>query len=134
VAGRIKSIEKYNYLFGIRSHDLPACSIVPQSTTLPRAPHTLYIKIYIFLKTFILYVVGFSSSESTWLPVNPNYVELNLEAQKAAEKSHYKVYKQLIELRKNPTIQRGGAHVAALSRNVLGFTRYMRLSLPLLSG
>ncbi|PNF21613.1 Maltase 2 [Cryptotermes secundus] len=66
---------------------------------------------------------GFSSSESTWLPVNPNYVELNLEAQKAAEKSHYKVYKQLTELRKNPTIQRGGAHVAALSQNVLGFTR-----------
>jgi hypothetical protein len=59
--------------------------------------------------------------------VNPNYVELNLEAQKAAGKSHYKVYKQLIELRKTPTIQRGGVHVAALSQNVLGFTRYAPL-------
>jgi hypothetical protein len=37
-AGRIRSIKKSNDLFGNRSRDLPACSIVPQSTTLPRAP------------------------------------------------------------------------------------------------
>jgi hypothetical protein len=30
-------LKKLN-LIGIRSHDLPACSIVPQPTTLPRAP------------------------------------------------------------------------------------------------
>jgi hypothetical protein len=29
-AGRIRSIEKFNDLIGIRTHDLPACSIVPQ--------------------------------------------------------------------------------------------------------
>jgi hypothetical protein len=106
-----------------------------QPTTLPHATpvHPIY-KVYFFLLNIYFYVEGFSNSESTWLPVNPNYLELNLEAQKAAEKSHYKVYKELIELRKNPTIQRGSAHVAALSRNVLGFTRYVRLSSPLLSG
>jgi hypothetical protein len=38
VAGRIRSIEKSNDLIGIRTHDLPACSVVPQLTTLPRAP------------------------------------------------------------------------------------------------
>jgi hypothetical protein len=38
VAGRIKSIEKYNDLTGNRTRDFPACSIVSQSTTLPRAP------------------------------------------------------------------------------------------------
>jgi hypothetical protein len=37
VAGRIKSIEKI-HLIGTRIRDLPACSIVPQPTTLPRAP------------------------------------------------------------------------------------------------
>jgi hypothetical protein len=40
VAGRIRSIEKSNDLIGNQTHDLPACSIVPQSSTLPRAPTT----------------------------------------------------------------------------------------------
>jgi hypothetical protein len=38
-AGRIRSIEKSNDLIGNRTRDLPACSIVPQSITLPRAPY-----------------------------------------------------------------------------------------------
>jgi hypothetical protein len=37
-AGRIRSIEKSNHLIGNRTRDLPACSIVPQPTTLPCAP------------------------------------------------------------------------------------------------
>jgi hypothetical protein len=37
-AGRIRSIEKSNYLNGNRIRDLPACSMVPQPTTPPRAP------------------------------------------------------------------------------------------------
>jgi hypothetical protein len=36
-AGRIRSMEKI-HLSGTRTRDLPACSIVPQPTTLPRAP------------------------------------------------------------------------------------------------
>jgi hypothetical protein len=36
VAGRIGSIEKCNYLIGNRTRDLPACSTVPQPTTLER--------------------------------------------------------------------------------------------------
>jgi hypothetical protein len=36
-AGRIRSIEKF-HLIGTRTRDLPACSIVPQPTMLPRAP------------------------------------------------------------------------------------------------
>jgi hypothetical protein len=38
VAGRIRSIEKSNDLIGDRNHDLPSCSIVPQTITLPSAP------------------------------------------------------------------------------------------------
>jgi hypothetical protein len=38
-AGRIMSIEKSNYPIENRTRDLPACSIVPQPTTLPRALH-----------------------------------------------------------------------------------------------
>jgi hypothetical protein len=37
-AGRIRSIEKSNDLIGNRTRDLPACSVVPQPSTLPRAP------------------------------------------------------------------------------------------------
>jgi hypothetical protein len=40
-AGGIRSVEKSNYIIGIRSRDFPACSIVPQPTTLPRAPPDL---------------------------------------------------------------------------------------------
>jgi hypothetical protein len=36
-SGKVRSIEKSNDLIGLRTHDLPACSIVPQPTTLPRA-------------------------------------------------------------------------------------------------
>jgi hypothetical protein len=38
MAGRIRSIEKSNDdLIGIRTRVLPACSIVPQTNTIPRA-------------------------------------------------------------------------------------------------
>jgi hypothetical protein len=37
-AGRIRSNEKSNDLIGHGTRDLPVCSIVPQPTTLPRAP------------------------------------------------------------------------------------------------
>jgi alpha-glucosidase len=66
---------------------------------------------------------GFSTNETTWLPVNENYTLLNLEAQKAAQNSHYSVYKKLTFLRKNPGFQQGQTQVAALSERVLAFTR-----------
>jgi hypothetical protein len=36
-AGRIRSIKKSNDLIGNRTRDVPACSVVPEPTTLPRA-------------------------------------------------------------------------------------------------
>ena len=76
---------------------------------------------------------GFSDNDTTWLPVNRNYLWLNLEAQKVAPKSHYKVYQQLTELRKKPAIQRGDTEVAALSERVLAFTRCLSYSSPIYS-
>jgi hypothetical protein len=45
--GRIRSIDKSSDLIGNRTRDLPACSIVPQPTTLPRAPYSKIIILFI---------------------------------------------------------------------------------------
>jgi hypothetical protein len=45
VTGTIRSVEKSNDIFGNRTHDLPACSIVPQPTMLLRAPKTQWARI-----------------------------------------------------------------------------------------
>jgi hypothetical protein len=37
-AGRVRPIEKSNDLIGNQTQDLPACSTVPQPTTLQRGP------------------------------------------------------------------------------------------------
>jgi hypothetical protein len=38
-AGRIMSMKNFNDTIGNRTHDLPACSAIPQPTAPPRAPH-----------------------------------------------------------------------------------------------
>lgn len=46
---------------------------------------------------------GFTTADTTWLPVNPNYTEVNVEDEKKNPASVYHYYKKLIELRKNPS-------------------------------
>ncbi|XP_069689413.1 maltase A3-like isoform X1 [Periplaneta americana] len=65
---------------------------------------------------------GFSTSNVTWLPVNPNYKDLNLVNEKAAEKSHYHVYKQLLQARQEPAIQQGSLHTNVIG-DVFSFSR-----------
>jgi hypothetical protein len=76
--GRIRSIEKYNDFIGIRTRDHPVCSIVPQSTTLPRAPiGIIFINKYVFI-TYIVTcrvvrvtkLTGFSSDDWIYLHFN----------------------------------------------------------------
>ena len=45
---------------------------------------------------------GFSKGQETWLIVNPNYKEINVEDEIANKDSVYHYYKELIALRKNP--------------------------------
>jgi hypothetical protein len=52
MAGRVRSIEKSNDLIRIRSHDLPACSIVPQPSTLPHDPLPLSIELMLHILNF----------------------------------------------------------------------------------
>ena len=42
----------------------------------------------------------FSTSDNVWLKVNPNYPELNAEAQLTNQQSVFNYYHQLIKLRK----------------------------------
>jgi len=66
---------------------------------------------------------GFSNAAQTWLPVNPNYLELNLKREMAATKSHFKFYQQLMALRRHDTFKRGDLKIVALNSNVLAYTR-----------
>jgi len=43
---------------------------------------------------------GFSISDKTWLPVNPNYKDINVESALANPESIFYTYQQLVELRK----------------------------------
>jgi hypothetical protein len=67
VAGRIRSIEKSNDLIGIRTRDLPACSIVPQPVTLPRALNNINLILLKGIQRFLMVLF-------TIIP--PNFVRL----------------------------------------------------------
>ncbi|XP_018404444.1 PREDICTED: maltase 1-like [Cyphomyrmex costatus] len=72
---------------------------------------------------------GFSTSSSTWLPVNENYIHLNVEAQKYKAYSHYDVFKRLTALKKKSVIEKGKLETAlycskcSVAENVLGVVR-----------
>ena len=42
---------------------------------------------------------GFSTSMETWLPVAEDYLEINLQAQKEADRSHFKVWEENVKTR-----------------------------------
>jgi glycosidase len=67
---------------------------------------------------------GFSSSNTTWLPINPNQDIINVAAEEAAEESHLKVYKELLKLRQTDAWRYGAYQSMSLnSDKVLAFAR-----------
>lgn len=67
---------------------------------------------------------GFSDGDKSWLPVSEKYLETNLADQSIdGVSSHYHVYQDLIELRKEPTFERGKLKILAVSDNVIAFSR-----------
>ena len=66
---------------------------------------------------------GFSTSNKTWLPVNPNYKTLNLAAQKNAAVSHYKIFKKLVALKKSPILVNGTLEIILVGNYALGIVR-----------
>jgi alpha-glucosidase len=66
---------------------------------------------------------GFSKNTSTWLPVSPDYILVNVVKQLEAPNSHLKVFKELRELRLTHTMQQGEAKIAVFNKNVLAILR-----------
>lgn len=72
---------------------------------------------------FSLLLSGFSTSSKTWLPVNPNYKTINLEALKNSSRSHYHHYKELTKLRQEFTIINGDYNAKSLNKELFVFLR-----------
>ncbi|CAF4871961.1 unnamed protein product [Pieris macdunnoughi] len=69
---------------------------------------------------------GFSTAEKTWLPVAEDYPVLNLALQKVAERSHFKVYQALTDLRrKERSLSHGDYSIRALSDSTFYLVRYL---------
>lgn len=69
---------------------------------------------------------GFNEGFRPWLPVHPDFAELNLKQQKEAESSIFKLYQNLIRLRKMKVFSQGKAVIKPFySTNVLGVLRYL---------
>ncbi|XP_046668931.1 maltase 2-like [Homalodisca vitripennis] len=76
---------------------------------------------------------GFSSSKTTWLPVNPNYWWLNVEAQRSAESSHLKVFQAMTAVRNHTVMLRGDLSVLSPDEDTLVVVRtYQNVSFVLL--
>jgi glycosidase len=67
---------------------------------------------------------GFSNKTKTWLPVNPNYVNLNVKNQYCSTtRSHLNIFKQLVELRQLEVFRSGDVNLYEVSKYVLAFSR-----------
>ena len=42
---------------------------------------------------------GFSTAEKTWLPINSNYIDINVDSELLDPSSHLNIYKSLIVAR-----------------------------------
>lgn len=67
---------------------------------------------------------GFNAGAKTWLPVSNKYIDLNLQKQLVTNlKSHYRIYQEIIKLRKTDTLRYGDLETIALNNDVLGLVR-----------
>ncbi|XP_065222590.1 maltase 2-like [Planococcus citri] len=69
---------------------------------------------------------GFTSKETPWLPVHPNYWQVNVETQKSQEVSRYNIFKALSQIRKRKTMKIGNFKSYIVSEWVYAFTRSYR--------
>ena len=69
---------------------------------------------------------GFSTAKKTWLPVAPDYWDVNMEWEREQPSSHLNIYKNFQTfIRPQPAIKYGQTDVRALNQNVLGVKRHV---------
>ncbi|XP_065225101.1 maltase A2-like [Planococcus citri] len=66
---------------------------------------------------------GFSTGEKTWLPVNPNYWNINVQSQKTHQNSSLNYFKDLMAIRRTEPIKYGDLKFHIASDWVLAFSR-----------
>jgi oligo-1,6-glucosidase len=67
---------------------------------------------------------GFSTSKTTWLPVNPNYSKINVEAEKADPTSILRYYQKAIALRNSdPILSYGDFGAMATPGDIMAYFR-----------
>lgn len=66
---------------------------------------------------------GFSKNATTWLPVNPNYITVNVEAQNKDSKSLLTLYRELTKLRNTDVLRKGDVTTTVLSSDVFVVAR-----------
>lgn len=68
---------------------------------------------------------GFTTLQAneTWLPIQPNYVAINVQAQREQPRSTYKYFQSLTRLRKTKALREGSFDLKVISTNVLAYTR-----------
>ncbi|XP_055627745.1 probable maltase [Toxorhynchites rutilus septentrionalis] len=66
---------------------------------------------------------GFSTAPKTWLPVSPYYKQNNYKLQKTAPRSHVKIFKSLLRLRKQRTLREGSFDIKLVDENLVMYKR-----------
>lgn len=65
---------------------------------------------------------GFNTGTKPWLPMG-NFREINVEHQNAANSSHLKVFKKLVQLHKTPAFRDGLYESADIDDNIYSYVR-----------
>uniref|UniRef100_U5ELE7 alpha-glucosidase n=1 Tax=Corethrella appendiculata TaxID=1370023 RepID=U5ELE7_9DIPT len=68
---------------------------------------------------------GFSLADKTWLPVSPKYADVNVKKQTATDRSHLKVYKNLMKLRQTDTLKNGNYSAINVNNDVFVIVRQL---------
>jgi len=66
---------------------------------------------------------GFSNKTKTWMPINTNYVTLNVKSEMAARRSHLKIFKEIVNLRELEIFRTGNLEFYEISKYVFAFSR-----------
>ncbi|XP_053687182.1 maltase A3-like [Sabethes cyaneus] len=73
-------------------------------------------------------LAGFTSGTDTWLPVGPNYREVNVKVESGDPKSHLSIFKALMKLREEDTFLYGDWRTIAINEDVFAIVRDLKSS------